>query len=572
MHTSKFYATAMLVGLSTSIVLAEPDNDVIEDEVLAVEVDTLATMDPTYILDLDSAFQAGDINAGLELSRNYCYDEDWGNYRRIISRLAAMGSDRGRVLSFLDYLSDRDYDRADSVIGAIGSGNALYTYALKDYLNETKTHYDEAQAARRTLAVNPGDTAANYRMGQFFYFNDTEENVDSALHYYLKAAEKGHPAAAHMAGSIYFNILPELDPDFVNTKRWFTKSAELGCPDGIFCLGVLYDEGIVYPHDTKKALEYYERAAAMNQPNATYNLGTAYLYKTYGVRDIDKAVELLTKADALGHPTAAKALGMAYSSDWFMPRDMEKAQYFLERGARKGNSECLDWLSRICLSGPKPSLENAKEYAEQYEALTGDQPIEYKYIRQPLTEAYIDQGTELFQKAKTGDPEALDAIARFRLYDIGAFYSNKEKLEAIEKSIDAEGEFVQYDYVRLMFNQPYPDYQQILEFCEQRPDKDFSEEIDRCREALNLKKDLKQIEKDAKKGNAEALYRYGRAVELGLVDGKTNNRWAQTIYIDAAGKGHIKALEQLLQVLDTNSTRQYQYWSEKLTEADSGAQ
>ena len=47
-------------------------------------------------------------------------------------------------------------------------------------------------------------------------------------------------------------------------------------------MGILYEEGKVFPQDTAKAAQYYEKAAAKNNPDSIYRLGSLNERGEYG--------------------------------------------------------------------------------------------------------------------------------------------------------------------------------------------------------------------------------------------------------------------------------------------------
>lgn len=99
-------------------------------------------------------------------------------------------------------------------------------------------------------------------------------NLDQAIQWYRKAAEKAHVGAQYVLGTLYEkgDGVPQ---NYARAAEWYRLAANLGHhADAEFALAQLYFNGRGLPSDPAEALTWYRRAADGGNPAAQYILGT----------------------------------------------------------------------------------------------------------------------------------------------------------------------------------------------------------------------------------------------------------------------------------------------------------
>jgi TPR repeat protein len=143
----------------------------------------------------------------------------------------------------------------------------------------------------------------------------------------LKSAELGYDEAMNALGSAYWR--GTFGPsDLKSATEWFRRSAENDDPDGLYYLGLTYeDQG-----DFKTAAEWYRRAMKWHHAEATCRM--AYFLKEGKgePQNIEQAIELYERAGGeYQYPLAYFFLGEIYDQGRHVPRDYHEAAgyYFL---------------------------------------------------------------------------------------------------------------------------------------------------------------------------------------------------------------------------------------------------
>ncbi|KAK8849296.1 hypothetical protein M9Y10_018665 [Tritrichomonas musculus] len=96
--------------------------------------------------------------------------------------------------------------------------------------------------------------------------NGVKKNVDKALSYYQKAAEKGYSDSYAAMGLIYFNGNRE------KAFGCFKKAADMGSPSGCYLTGLCYQDGTGVTKDRSKALEHFRKADKLGYDGAKEKL------------------------------------------------------------------------------------------------------------------------------------------------------------------------------------------------------------------------------------------------------------------------------------------------------------
>ncbi|SDP69641.1 tetratricopeptide repeat protein [Selenomonas ruminantium] len=213
---------------------------------------------------------------------------------------------------------------------ALGNADAMFDigYYYEDAENNTdlaKHWYENASQA--------GDTAALVRLGHiykheedykhaeryykkaadsnneygmyylgWFYECYKDDNV-SASSWYTKAAELGHDGAMTGLGRYYRE-----QEDYNSAMDWFKKAAQKGNAEAKNLIGVMHYRGEGVKCEYKKAFSWFEKAAKAGDAWGMYNLAQCY-ENGYGViKNWDKAVEWYEKSAEAGNEEAKNRL------------------------------------------------------------------------------------------------------------------------------------------------------------------------------------------------------------------------------------------------------------------------
>lgn len=145
----------------------------------------------------------------------------------------------------------------------------------------------------KTITLAEHENAeAQYELASRYEKGDgVKKNIDSALKWYLKAADNGHTGAQVDLGWFYQNG-QFVKKDMEKAIALYTKAASQGNPQAQLNLAVLYDEGIGVPKDDLLAIKWYKFAADQGSDIAQLNLGIKYWRGEGIVQDYEKAWNL----------------------------------------------------------------------------------------------------------------------------------------------------------------------------------------------------------------------------------------------------------------------------------------
>ncbi len=281
-------------------------------------------------------------------------------------------------------------DRYFSGLGVerdLEQGFAAYRKAVElGWGTKPTSEEQEARAKARidelVAAAERGDAEAAFDLARAYNYGwwDVEENDETALEFYRKAAKLGH------VNSVRAVIIREKEFGLAKTleflcdvalagnadaacqlacryeqgdgveqsaekcREWYLKGIELGSADAARRLGDHYFfGGCGFEADVAQGLEYYRKAVEMGDSTAAYRLGELYFYgdeatsvrglpvglKSGLAKDEAKAVELYRKAaeqdGARESDAAAYRLGLCYLNGTGVEKDEAKAREWLRR-------------------------------------------------------------------------------------------------------------------------------------------------------------------------------------------------------------------------------------------------
>ena len=136
--------------------------------------------------------------------------------------------------------------------------------------------FKSAREVAEPLA-NDGDARAMAMMGALYQMGSgVKPDLEKAVSWFTKAAEKGHPGAQFSLAMLYLDGSLG-NPDAENGAKWLEKAAAGGNAQAQYNLGLLYTGIYGTAPDWPKAAEWFKKSADQGFAEAQYNLGLLYL-------------------------------------------------------------------------------------------------------------------------------------------------------------------------------------------------------------------------------------------------------------------------------------------------------
>ena len=217
------------------------------------------------------------------------------------------------------------------------------------------------------IAAAGGDEDAPWNLGLLYEIKFEITDYKEALRWYeIAANEFGNIRACNRLGLAYMEEIC-IEPDRDRAIYWLKKAAESGDPDGVWNLGLAYDQ-YFEEKDYHEAVKWYEIAANEFANTGAYNnLGIIYMNNNGVGPNREKAIYWLEKASQAGQVYASYNLGRVYE-ELFEKKDYQKAAYWYEIAANEyGVVLAYNKLGIIYMSnnGVGPDREKAIYWLEK---------------------------------------------------------------------------------------------------------------------------------------------------------------------------------------------------------------
>lgn len=516
------------------------------------------------IEELWAEFEKGDLESGRDLVNYYEFMGFQDSVDIISLRLADLG-DEFYVLSDMVWaFQERDTARA---LKRVNQQRSLikrpYSEAISKYVADRLTLPDSVPIYKSMIAGRPSDAALYFALGTYYYNGYCgHEDKDSALACFKKAAALGYPDAIAMTGSVYYNDMPDRDPDFSVSKRWFEKADSAGSAFGAYFKAVLHDEGVVYDRDEKKVVELYERAVRKGYVSALYNYGMDLVEGTLGKVDVKRGLKLLEAADEKNHFNAAVQLGHYYREGEYVGRDIVKAREWYIKGMKQGNVNALRAMTQTYLLGKDYDIDKAKDLIIEDRALNDASGSRSNLELLHMLEEYLD----LVQANGGKIPEEANEHARFlmqcKLYNIGDSYNPEDVHALCEKYMRQDSAFA-WDYAYYLVQRQQVDVKRLMALIDDYG-LDMEDYVKVYLRLAPFEKSMAGLKARAQRGDSQALFDLAQCYQYG-VGVPVNVRKARRLYTNAANLGHPEAMESLVSIMPDNTaySRQLNYWRAK---------
>jgi TPR repeat protein len=177
------------------------------------------------------------------------------------------------------------------------------------------------------------------------------------------AAAAGDAEAQYLMGLAYLDGR-ETGRNLEQAVGWLERAAEKNHPKALFALSEVYSDGTV-PQDSKRSLAYLKRSAEAGLPDAQHNLGLRYATDRDGRPDMPNAIAWLTKASTAGDPESQFALAEVLENGPGSHRNLAESLAWMRRSADQGFREAQKVMGDRYRRGkgvPEDKVEALKWY------------------------------------------------------------------------------------------------------------------------------------------------------------------------------------------------------------------
>lgn len=335
--------------------------------------------------------------------------------KNIAERYASMDE----VIDALQQVQARGKERSKTMISTSAEGADRKSGASQANINyelgrSFEEKGDDVQAFVYYMrAAEKGHPAAQYLVGRGFYYGfGAERSIEGAIHWYRKAAREGVVIAMVelFRCLVYFD-----DPDaLAEAHAAITAAADSGFPPGQYELANCYKYGLLGQKSATEALAWYSKAAEQQFAPALLALGNFYLLGEVVAQDEATAVQFFRAAAEQDYEAAAYKLYECYLNG---------------TGVKQSVSSAIKWLDKAATAGYGPALLKFDYYYRYGKILEQDVARADEYRQEAMRRAHredlyehgmmlVDQGKRqdampyLEQAAEEGHEKARIMIGR----------------------------------------------------------------------------------------------------------------------------------------------------------------
>ena len=220
-----------------------------------------------------------------------------------------------------------------------------------------------------------------------------EKDINQAVYWFQKAAERGHIEAQYQLGSCYYNG-HGFEKDNTQAILWLEKASEQRHKEAErLTLQIKQEE------QQRLKEEQMKNAAEQGDSQAQFDWGDLLCKKN----DYKEGVLWLQKSAMQGHGVAQYQLGSCYYNGHGFEKDNVKAIFWLNKATEQGDKEA----ERFALQIEQEEQQRLKEEQMKNAAEQGDSQAQYNWGDLLCKKHDNEQGALWFQKsAKQGHAEA----------------------------------------------------------------------------------------------------------------------------------------------------------------------
>ena len=159
---------------------------------------------------------------------------------------------------------------------------------------------------------------------------------EQAMHFYLQAAQCGHPSAQASLGYLYLK-----QRHFAPAKEWLQLAADTGHAEAEYHLAQMWHHGLACEKSDVKAFELYKRAADRQHHYAELETAHSYFSGRGCSKDIYKAFDYYSRSAASGVAEAENSCGIMREEGVGCTVDLQAARQCYERASAKLCSDAI---------------------------------------------------------------------------------------------------------------------------------------------------------------------------------------------------------------------------------------
>ncbi len=222
-----------------------------------------------------------------------------------------------------------------------------------------------------------------YHEGSANASDDIPRDLNEAIRWYEKAAEKGDAGVMASLGLIY-QLQRKND---TKAAEWFGKAADAGNVIAMSALSRLYANGQGVPKDAQKSFEWAKKAAEADTADEfmAFDLAMKYVNGNGTWLDFFEAAHWFRKAADKGLPIAMQLLGQLYDQGKGLAKNTERAFEWKLKAAKAGLAVAMHHVGYYYLLGIGVSA-NPVEAKRWWEKAASAGEAEAMYILAELYE------------------------------------------------------------------------------------------------------------------------------------------------------------------------------------------
>lgn len=226
-----------------------------------------------------------------------------------------------------------------------------------------------------------------YRKGRKQCEAENNKNVDykKAFSLFSKSAQIGYPEALCCLGCCYKNGYGT-NTDYSKALEWFELSSQKKCGRAFRHIAMCYEQGKGVEKDIERAIDNYEQAANLRDFYSFVCIGKAYESGINIEKDLKKAFEYYLKAAKNGNAEGQRRVGLCYHVGQGIERNYKEGIRWLELSANQNDDLAQKLLGYCYYSGDGVKQDYIKSmYWYKLSAENGNEVSQYR-----LGMAYLD--------------------------------------------------------------------------------------------------------------------------------------------------------------------------------------
>lgn len=293
-----------------------------------------------------------------------------------------------------------------------------------------------------TKAADKGFEEAAYDLAKIYQDGEhVNQDYEKCVHYLSIAADRDHMRGLHDLGTMYFNGLG-VEKDVKKAHDLYLKAVNFGSNLSSYCLGLIYQEGILDKPMPLMALFWFLIAEAQGNEDASQRI-----YEITSTLTLDEECKekieagLFPLAEEKNFVWAQLAIADLYMKGDLLDKDLFKAAHFYGLAAENQNDKAQSKLAYMYINGLGVETDYAKAAAlftksaeRNNPDATNDLGNMYRYGL--FFEKDMVKAKELFERAaELNSPNAMYTMSLF--YSDGSFTQGVNEKKAMDYLISA---------------------------------------------------------------------------------------------------------------------------------------